>query len=61
MESAKYLAQSAQLKAMMTPERMAQGLGLVTGMAGSMVDFNLNMTPPGCFSHDVLGNRAPCK
>jgi hypothetical protein len=50
-----------KMMGMITPENLANGLSVVMGMAGGMVDFNLNMTPPGCFSHDVLGNKAPCK
>jgi hypothetical protein len=67
-EKAKFWLQKAQqsedfakLRSAMTPEGLANGLGVVMGMVGSMVDFNLSMTPPSCFSRDVLGNRVGCK
>ena len=60
LEKAEQSDQFAKLSAMMTPANLADSIRQVMGMAGSMVDFNLNMTPPGCFSHDVLGNKAPC-
>jgi hypothetical protein len=61
LEKAQQSDDFAKMRSAMTPEALANGIGTVMGMAGPMVDFNLKMTPPSCFSHDVLGNRAPCK
>lgn len=44
-----------------TSDMMVNGLSVASGMIGSMLDFNLGMTPSSCFSHDVLGNKTPCK
>jgi hypothetical protein len=49
--------ETAQIQAAMSPEGVAKSLGMVLGMAGSMLDFDLNMTPTSCYSQQVLGNR----
>ena len=58
LRSAKDMQFIQEAQKMMTPEAMLDRIEQVMGMVGSMVDFNLSMTPQSCFSHDVLGNRA---
>ena len=57
LDRAKESGQLDQMRAMMTPENLANSLSIVGGMVGSMVDFSLGMTPPSCYGTDVLGNR----
>jgi hypothetical protein len=59
LEKAKQAEGFNKVMGMITPENLANGLNVVMSMGG-LVDFNLNMTPPGCFSHDVLGNKTRC-
>lgn len=48
----------ARMQAAMTPGNLANSLGIVMGMVGSMVDLNPGMTPTNsCYSQQVLGNR----
>jgi len=56
LDKAKESHQLDQLRAMMTPENLANSLSIVGSMVGGMVDFNLTMMPPGCFSQ-ALGNK----
>jgi len=57
LKKAKESQQMEQLRAMMTPENLANSLSQVWSTFGGMVDLNLGMTPPSCFSQGALGNK----
>jgi hypothetical protein len=52
---------AAMIMGVMTPGNLLAAIGSFWGMFGGLVDLDLNMTPPNCFSRDVLGNRVPCR
>jgi hypothetical protein len=56
LQRAQHAEGFAKMQAAMTPDTLAKNLGMVMGMAGSMVDFNLNMAPT-CFAQEALGSR----
>jgi len=56
LNKAKETQAFANMMQAITPERLAKGLSVLNGLM-DWSDFDMSMTPPSCFSRDVLGNR----